>query len=159
MHRTARTPRPPRLVWAAIAVAVASLACTTPVTPEVLRVKLRAAATSGPGVGPAALRCPVHAASDMAAWTLIAESRTGDPPGARRLRQRFRLGVERRRAVVVGGPYDRLTRQIVLEAAALAKRERYPGLTVVYVGEQESAREVGRALARLDVRFHHRDLP
>ena len=122
-----------------------------------LRSKLREAAGSVRG-GDRAVVVPIHADSDMAAWTLRAELRSGESPLPHQLGNRMALGAKRNSVLVVGSGHDRLARAAVLGALA-DETHSLRGLTLVYVGNSKSAAAL-RPLARArDVRFLHRELP
>jgi NAD(P)-dependent dehydrogenase (short-subunit alcohol dehydrogenase family) len=133
----------------AVGVLLASAACVAPVSGEALEEKLRQAGASVRGLGSDPSVFPITADSQMAAWTLAAESKDSGPlPLARQLNHRMDRASKRQRMLVVGGPYPSLTRKVVLDA-----------LVLVYVGSAESAREVRTAAGTLGIRFIQRELP
>ena len=139
---------------------IAAAACAGPVSEEALEAKLRQAGASVRGLGSDPSVFPITADSQVAAWTLIAESKEGDPlPLAHQLNHRMDRAAKRHRMLVVGGPYSSLTREVVLGALALNAGKPLPGLVLVYVGSAESARDVRSAAAALGIRFVQRELP
>jgi hypothetical protein len=125
-----------------------------------LEAKLRQAGASVRGLGSDPSVFPITADSQVAAWTLAAESKESGPlPLARQLNHRMRRASKRQRMLVVGGPYSSLTREVVLDALALNEGKPLPGLVLVYVGSAESARDVRTAAGTLGVRFIQRELP
>ncbi len=144
----------------AVGVLLASAACVAPVSGEALEEKLRQAGASVRGLGSDPSVFPITADSQMAAWTLAAESKESGPlPLARQLNHRMDRASKRHRMLVVGGPYPSLSREVVLDALALNEGKPLPGLVLVYVGSAESAREVRTAAGTLGIRFIQRDLP
>jgi hypothetical protein len=142
------------------AVLFALAACAAPVSGEALEEKLRQAGASVRGLGSDLSVFPITADSQMAAWTLAAESKgSGLLPLARQLNHRMDRASKRHTMLVVGGPYSSLTREVVLDALALNEGKALPGLVLVYVGSAESAREVRTAAGALDIRFVQRELP
>jgi hypothetical protein len=142
------------------AVLFALAACAAPVSGEALEEKLRQAGASVRGLGSGLSVFPITADSQMAAWTLAAESKGSGPlPLARQLNHRMDRASKRHTMLVVGGPYSSLTREVVLDALALNEGKALPGLVLVYVGSAESAREVRTAAGDLDIRFVQRELP
>jgi hypothetical protein len=142
------------------AVLLASTACSTPVSGDALEEKLRQAGASVRGLGSDPSVFPITADSQMAAWTLTAESKeSGLLPLARRLKHRMDRASKLNRMLVVGGPYSSLTREVVLGALALNEGRPLPGLVLVYVGSAESAREVRTTAGTLGIRFVQRELP
>lgn len=144
----------------AVGVLLALAACAAPVSEEALEEKLRRAGASVRGLGSDPQVFPITADSQVAAWTLTAESKESGPlPLARQLNHRMGRASKRQRMLVVGGPYSSLTREVVLDALALNEGKPLPGLVLVYVGSAESAREVRTAAGALGVRFIQRELP
>jgi hypothetical protein len=144
----------------AVGVLLALAACAAPVSEEALEEKLRRAGASVRGLGSDPSVFPITADSQVAAWTLTAESKESGPlPLARQLNHRMGRASKRQRMLVVGGPYSSLTREVVLDALALNEGKPLPGLVLVYVGSAESAREVRTAAGALGVRFIQRELP
>ena len=142
------------------AVLLAWAACAAPVSGEALEEKLRQAGGSVRGLGSDLSVFPITADSQMAAWTLIAESKESGPlPLARQLKHRMDRALKRHTMLVVGGPYSSLTREVVLDALALNQGKLLHGLVLVYVGSAESAREVRTAAGALGIRFVQRELP
>jgi hypothetical protein len=143
-----------------VGVLLALAACAAPVSEEALEEKLRQAGASVRGLGSDPSVFPITADSQMAAWTLAAESKESGPlPLARQLKHRMDRASKRQRMLVVGGPYSSLTREVVLDALALNEGKPLPGLVFVYVGSAESAREVRAAAGTLGIRFIQRELP
>jgi len=139
---------------------LAATACAAPVAGEALEEQLRQAGASVRGLGSDPSVFPITADSQMAAWTLIAESKDGTPlPLARQLHHRMNRASKRNRMLVVGGPYSSLTREVVLGALALNEGKPLPGLVLVYVGSAESARDVRTAAGAIGIRFVQRELP
>jgi len=142
------------------AVLLAFAACAAPPSGDALEEKLRQAGASVRGLGSDPSVFPITADSQMAAWTLAAESKESGPlPLARQLNHRMDRASKRNRMLVVGGPYSSLTREVVLDALALNKGKPLPGLALVYVGSAESARDVRTAAGTLGIRFVQRELP
>jgi hypothetical protein len=142
------------------AVLLALAACAAPVSGETLEEKLRQAGASVRGLGSDLSIFPITADSQMAAWTLIAESKEGGSLAlARQLNHRMDRAFKRRTVLVVGGPYSSLTREVVLDALALNEGRALPGLVLVYVGSAKSAREVRTAAGALGIRLVQRELP
>ena len=142
------------------AVLLASTACAAPLSGDALEGKLRQAGASVRGLGSDPSVFPITADSQMAAWTLTAESKESGPlPLARQLNHRMDRASKRQRMLVVGGPYSSLTREVVLDALALNEGKPLPGLALVYVGSAESARDVRTAARTLGIRFVQRELP
>ena len=141
-------------------VLLAATACAAPISEDALEEKLRQAGASVRGFGSDPSVFPITADSQMAAWTLIAESKEGGSlPLARQLAHRMDRASKRNRMLVVGGPYSSLTREVVLDALALNEGKPLPGLVLVYVGSAESARDVRAAAGALGIRFIQRELP
>jgi len=139
---------------------LALTACAAPVAGEALEEKLRQAGASVRGLGSNPEVFPITADSQMAAWTLVGESKESGPlPLARQLNHRMGRAAKRRTMLVVGGPYSSLTHEVVLDALALNGETPLPGLVLVYVGSAESARAARTAAGALGIRFVQRELP
>jgi hypothetical protein len=137
-----------------------TLTCATPLTESDVEARLRSAASSVRGLGSDFLVVPVHADSKVAAWTLMAEARAeGATAMSRRLSHDFLREAQRRRSIVIGGPFSELTREIVLDAFGLLEDRSLDGLTLVYVGEAAQAGDLRLATRARRARFHHRELP
>jgi hypothetical protein len=137
-----------------------ALACATTLSQEDLDQRLRLVGRSVQGAKAEFLTLPVHADSRLAAWTLLAEANSDEGSGmGRALNYDFRRSQERPITVVVGGPWPELTRQVVLEAWLLQEREMRPNLTLIYVGPEEYADELGDLTRRHRARFVHREMP
>ena len=137
-----------------------ALACATTLSLDDLDQRLRLVGRSVQGAQAEFLTLPVHADSQVAAWTLLAEARSDEGSGmGRALNHDFRRSVQRPITVVVGGPWPDLTREVVLEAWLLQERETRPNLTLIYVGPEEYADELGDVTRRHRARFVHREMP
>jgi hypothetical protein len=148
MGRAART----------LALALVCAGCATAVPEEVLRSQLREAASSVPG-GARAVVVPIYADSRAAAWTLMAEARSGESPLSRQLGNRFVHLASRRSVVAVGSSYEPLARQVLLGALSGDDDRSLRGLTLVFVGSAESAAELRPVAEQRQARFVHRNLP
>jgi hypothetical protein len=143
----------------AVALLLAQASCAAPPSGETLEQKLRQAGASVRGLGSDPSVFPITADSQMAAWTLVAESKESGPlPLARQLNHAMGRAAKRNRMLVVGGPYPSLTREVVLGALALNGGKPLSGLVLVYVGSAKSARDVRTAAGTLRIRFVQREL-
>jgi hypothetical protein len=146
-------------VFLALALLLAQATCAGPPTGETLEQQLRQAGASVRGLGSNPSIFPVTADSQIAAWTLIAESKESGPlPLAHQLNHAMGRAAKRNRMLVVGGPYSSLTREVVLGALTLNGGKPLSGLVLVYVGSAESARDVRTAAGTLRIRFVQREL-
>jgi len=138
----------------------AVLACATTLSQDQVDQRLRLVGRSVAGANAEFLTMPVHADSQVAEWTLLAETKSEEGSSmGRALNHDFRRSVQRPITVVVGGPWPDLTRAVVLEAWGLQERERRPNLTLIYVGSEEYAAELGDVTRRHGARFVHREMP
>ena len=148
-----RIPTIPALLSALLLVG-----CVTLSQSELER-ELRRAGSAVPGLGKDFLLFPVHADSKIAAWTLLAEARTGGgSPMAERLAYDFERAERRSMKIVVGGAYPALTREIVLEALERNPDSDLSRLTLVVVGAGDYTDELRRAARAQRIRFYQRSL-
>jgi hypothetical protein len=138
----------------------ALLACATTLSQDDVDQRLRLVGRSVAGASAEFLTLPVHADSQVAEWTLLAEAKSEDGSSmGRALNHDFRRSIQRPITVVVGGPWPDLTRVVVLEAWVLQEREQRPNLTLIYVGPEKYAAELGDVTRRHGARFVHREMP
>jgi hypothetical protein len=137
-----------------------ALACATTLSQDDVDQRLRLVGRSVEGAKGEFLTLPVHADSQVAAWTLLAEAKSDEgTPMGRALNHDFRRSLQRPITVVVGGAWPDLTREVVLEAWLLQERESRPQLTLIYVGPEIHADELGDVTRRHGARFVHREMP
>jgi hypothetical protein len=146
-------------VLAALAAGLA-LACATALSQEDVDKRLKLVGRSVVGANARFLTLPINADSRLAEWTLLAEAKSeeGTPMG-RALNHDFRRSLQRPITIVVGGPWPDLTREVVLEAWLLQEGEPRPDLTLIYVGPESYAAELGEVTRRHGARFVHREMP
>lgn len=132
--------------------------CVT-LTQTELEQELRQAGRAVPGLGDDFLLFPIHADSKVAAWTLLAEARSGEgSPMAQQLAYDFERAERRSMKIVVGGAYPALTREIVLEALERNPDSDLSRLTLVVVGAGDYTDELRRAARAQRIRFYQRSL-
>ena len=154
-----RQHAPAGAALAALLVACVLVACA-PLSQVELERQLERAGASVRGLGRDFVVVPIHADSQIAAWTLLAEARTeGGSQLAERLGHDFARAERRTMKIVVGGTYPALTHEVVMEALEQNAGADLSRLTLVVVGSGEYADELRAAARARRARFYQRDLP
>lgn len=149
-----------RAAGAVMLAAASVLACGTPPSGADLEQRLRRQAEAVPDLPQPVRVMAFHADSEMAAWTEVARA-TSDGPSeqARALAVLFGRGGRERLSFVVGGPYPALNRRLLLDAFALVRPPRVPGLTVLLVSPEEPDPDVVAEAEKIQATLLYRVLP
>jgi len=96
----------------------------------------------------------------MDAWSRVARARAEGPePLSRRMAQDFERAADEDVHYVIGGPYERLVRQVVLDAFSLVRARSLPGLLIVAVGPNPPQGAALETALALKARVLYRALP
>ena len=116
---------------------VAAASCALFRAPPTPVQQLRREVDGMPGLASEAAFVPVDADSAEAAWGRIVRARTETPLAeSRQLALAFDATAAEPAQIVVGGRYPKLTEQVLLDAFALARTARLPGLQLVLVSPE-----------------------
>ena len=118
---------------------------------------LRRAVDGMPGVAAGAALVSVEADSTEAAWGRIVRARTETPLAESRLLARaFEAAAAEPALIAVGGPYPKLTEQVLLDAFALARTDPLAGLRLVHVSPEPPSAELLAVCAKRGAVCEHR---
>jgi hypothetical protein len=134
--------------------------CTTNMTPRELGTRLDRASETVPARQATRRVVPIYATTPMEALILRSEAKNMAESSSLsvRLARGFAVGRTRKVDYIVGGPYPKLSDQLVLNGLNMNEDRALPGLRIVFVSPVEPTLELRQAAKARRARLEHRIL-